>query len=74
MGSHSGGRLREDANPNGDRTNDWFLSLALFFTLGVFFVLRHFINLNLLETNNIYHHKADLEIQVSKLHGIIDIN
>jgi hypothetical protein len=63
VGSRSGGRLGEDANPNGDRTGDRFPSLALFFfTLGVFFVLGRFVDLDLLETNDVYRRKADLEI------------
>lgn len=73
MGSRSGGRLGEDANPNGDRTDDRFLSLALFFTLGVF-VLGRFVDLDLLETNDVYRRKADLEIPVSKLYDMMDIN
>jgi hypothetical protein len=80
VGSRSGGRLGEDANPNGDRTDDWFLSLdrffiiALFFTLGVFFVLGHSVDLDHLETNDIYRLKADLEILVSKLYDMMDIS
>ena len=66
MGSRSGGRLGEDPNPNGDRTNDRVFSLALFFTLGVFFVLGRFVDLDLLETNDVYRRKADLEIAVSE--------
>jgi hypothetical protein len=74
VGSRSGGRLRGDANPNGDRTGDRFLSLALFFTLGVFFVLGLFVHPDLLETNDVYRRKADLEIPVSKLYDMMDIN
>ena len=54
MGSRSGGRLGEDANPNDDRIDDQFLSLALFSTLGIFFVLGRFIDLDLFETNDVY--------------------
>ena len=74
MGSRSGSRLGEDTNPNGDRTDDRFLSLALFFTLGVFFVLGRFVDLDLLETNDVYRRKADLEIPVGKLYDMMDIN
>ena len=80
MGSRSGGRIGENANPNGDRTDDRFLGhafffiLALFFTLGVFFVLGRFVDLGLLETNDVYRRKADLEIPVSKLYNMVDIN
>ncbi len=75
MGSRSGGRLRGDANPNGDRTDDRFLSLnrffifALFFTPGVFFDL-----LDHLETDDVYRRKADLEIPVGKLYDMVNIN
>ena len=71
MGGRSGGRLREDANPNGDRTDDRFLSLALFFTPGVFFILGRFVDLDLFETNDVYRRKADLEIPVSKLYDMM---
>jgi hypothetical protein len=86
MGSRRGGSVGEDANPNGDRTDDRFLSLALFFTiallftpallftLGVFFVLGRFVDLDLLETNDVYRRKADLEIPVSKFYDVIGIN
>jgi hypothetical protein len=92
MGSRSGGSGGEDANPNGNRTDDRFLSLALFFTitlfltltifftlalfftLGVFFVLGRFVDLDLLETNDVYRRKEDLEIPVSKLYDMMDIN
>jgi hypothetical protein len=67
VGSRSGGRLGGDANPNGDRTDNRFLSLALFFTLSVFFILGRFVDLDLLETNDVYRRKVDLEIPVSKL-------
>ena len=73
VGSRSGGRLGKDANPNGDRTNDRFISLALFFTLGVFFVLGRFVNLNLLETNDVYCREVNLKIPVSKLYDMMDI-
>jgi hypothetical protein len=86
MGSRSGGSGGEDANPNGNRTDDRFLGLALFFTialfftlaifftLGVFFVLGRFVDLDLLETNDVYRRKEDLEIAVSKLYDMMDIN
>ena len=80
MGGRSGGSAGEDANPNGDRTDDQFLNLALFFTIalffapGVFFILGRFVDLDLLETNNVYRRKADLEIPVSKLYDMMDIN
>jgi hypothetical protein len=74
MGSRSGGSVGEDTNPNGDRTDDRFLSLALFFAIALFFVLGRFVDLDLLETNNVYCRKADLEIPVSKLYDMMDIN
>ena len=66
MGSSSG-TPREDANPNGDWTDDRFLSL----TLGVF---GRFVDLDLFETDDIYRRKADLEILVSKLYDMTDVN
>jgi hypothetical protein len=78
MGSRSGGNVGEDTNPNGDRTDDRFLSLALFFftitlffvitvifTFALFFVLGRFVDLDLLETNDVYRRKADLESQLA---------
>ncbi len=70
MGSRSGGRLREDANPDGDRTDDRFPNLDRFFVL-VLFILRRFVDRDLLETNNVYRRKADLEILVSKLYDMV---
>jgi hypothetical protein len=76
----SGGRLGEDANPDGDRADGRFLSLdrffilVLFFTLDVFFTLRRFVDPDLLETNNVYRRKEDLEILASKLHDIMGYN
>jgi hypothetical protein len=49
-----------------------FFTLALFFTLGFFFVLGRFFDL--LETNDVYRRKTDLEIPVSKLYDMMDIN
>ena len=66
MGSSSG-TPREDANPNGDWTDDRFLSL----TLGVF---GRFVDLDLFEMDDIYRRKADLEILVSKLYDMTDVN
>jgi IS4 transposase len=80
MGGRSGGSAGEDANPNSDRTDHRFLNLslfvtiALFFTLEVFFVLGRFVDLDLLETNDVYRRKEDLEIPVSKLYDMMDIN
>jgi hypothetical protein len=74
VGSRSGGRLWEDANPNRDRTGDRFLNLTLFFTLGVFFVLGCFVDVDLLETNDVYRRKVDLDIPVGKLCDMMDIN
>lgn len=54
MGSRSGGRLGEDANPNGDGADDRSLNLDRFFVLG------RFVDLDLLETNDVYRRKADL--------------
>jgi len=39
-----------------------------------FFVLGRFVDLDFLETNDIYRRKADLEILVSKLYDMMDIN
>ncbi len=71
MGSRSGGRLGEDANPNGDRSDDGVLIRGLaifsFFTFRVdlfFFILGRFVDFEPLETNDIYRRKADLEIPV----------
>jgi hypothetical protein len=72
-----------DANPNGDRTDDRFLSLDHFFILAffiliffiilvLFFVLWRFVYLDLLETNDVYRRKADLAIPVSKLYDMMD--
>lgn len=74
MGSHSGGRFGEDANPNRDGTEDRFLSQDRFFILALFFVLGLFFDLDLLETNDVYRRKANLEIPVSKLCDMMDIN
>jgi hypothetical protein len=97
MGNRSGGSVGGDANPNGDRTDDRFLRLALFLTLVIFFtlaisstlasfftlaifftldvfVLGRFVDLDLLETNNVYRCKTDLEIPISKLYDMMDIN
>ena len=77
MGSRSRGRIGKDANPDGDRTDDRFLSLdrffvlVRFFTLGFFFILRRFVDPDLLETNDIYRRKEDLEILVSKLYNMM---
>jgi hypothetical protein len=73
VGNRSGGRIGEDASPNGDRTDDRFLSLALFLTLALFF-LGCFVNLDLLKTNDVYRREADLVIPVSKLYDMMDIN
>ena len=78
MGSRSGGRLGEDANPNGNRTGGRFLRLALFFTLLfltlALFALGRFVDLGLLETNDVYRRKEDLKIPVSKLYDVMGIN
>ena len=74
MGSRSGGRLGEDANPNRDGTQDRFLILDRFFILALFFVLGRFVDLDVLETNDIYRRKANLEIPIGKLYDIMDIN
>ena len=64
VGSRSGDRLGEDANPDRDRTDGRFLSLDCFFILVqvLFFILRRFVDPNLLETNDIYRRKADLGV------------
>ena len=66
MGGRSGGRLGEDANPNGDR--NWFLSLFFFLAVGLF------VDINPLETNDVDRRKADLEIPVSRLYDMMNIN
>jgi hypothetical protein len=71
VGSHGRGRLGEDANPNSDITDNRFLSLYCFF-ISIFFVLGCFVNLDHLETNDIYCRKADLEIPVSKFYDTMD--
>ena len=55
MGSRSRDRFGEGTNPNGEWTN----SLHCFF----------FVNLDYLETNNIYRVEVGLEIPVSKLYN-----
>jgi hypothetical protein len=74
MGNCSGGRLGENTNPNRDGTEDRFLSFDHFFILTLFFVLGCFIDLNILEMDDVYHRKANLEIPVSKLYDMMDIN
>ena len=74
MGGRSRGRLGKDTNPDSDGAGNRFLSLTLFFTLGVFFVLGRFVDLDLLETNDVYRRKEDLEIPVSRLYDMMDIN
>ena len=64
MDSRSGGRLGEDANPNRDGTDDWFLSLDRFFVLALF-VLGRFVDLNVLKTNDVYRREANLESQLA---------
>ena len=77
MGSCRGSRLGEDANLEYDRTDDRFFSLdrffilVLFFTLDVFFILRRIVDPDLLETNNVYRRKEDLDILVSKLYNLM---
>ena len=74
MGSCSRGRVGEDTNLDSDRTDDGFIqvSLALFFTIAlftltVFFIFRRFIDVDILEVNDVYCSKTDLEIPVSNL-------
>lgn len=75
MGSCGGGRLREDANPNSDRTDDRFLFLSLCrFFIRIFVFLRRFVDIKLLETNDINCRKANLEILMSKFHDTMDID
>lgn len=62
MGNRGGGSPREDANPDGDATNDGFLGLGLFFFCG------RFVELDLLETDKVYTREENLEILVSKLY------
>lgn len=74
MGSGSGGRLREDTNPNRDGTEDRFLSLDRFFILALIFVVGRFVGVDFLETDDVYRREANLEIPVSKLYDMMDIN
>ena len=74
MGSRSGGGPWEDTNPNRDGTDDRFLSLDRFFILALFFVLERFVDFDVLETNDVYRRKANLEIPVGKLYDMVDIN
>ena len=87
MGSCSGGRLGEDGNPTGDRTDSWFLILVLFalcfilaffVSIEIFFVLGWFVNVStstlLKRTTSMVVFKADLESKVSKPYNMIDIN
>jgi hypothetical protein len=68
VGSGSGGTVRGDANPDGDRTDDRVLSLALFIVLALFIILDIFVLDDLLETNDVDCCKTNLEILVSKLY------
>ena len=74
MGSSRGGRLREDADPNRDGTENRLLGLNRFFILALFFVVGCFVNLDVLETNDVYRRKANLEIPTNKLYDMMDIN
>ena len=74
MGSRSGGGLGEDANPNRDGTEDRFPGPDRFFILALFFDLARFVDLGAPETNDVYRHKANLEIPVSKLYEMMDFN
>jgi hypothetical protein len=65
VSSRSGGRLGEDANPNRDGTEDRSLSLDWFVILG------RFVDLDVLETDDVYSRKTNLEI---KLCDMMDIN
>ena len=63
-----------------EKTNGIINSLAKFTTFhGIhsserIFVLGWFINIDLLESHDVYCCKANLESPVSKLYGMIDIN
>ena len=72
MGSGSGGRPGEDANPHRDGTEDRFLGLDRFFILTLLFILGRFADLDVLETDDVYRRKANLEIPVSKLYDTMD--
>ena len=75
VGSRSGGRLGEDANPNRDGTENRFRGLNRFFILALFFLLGRLVDLDLLGTDDVYCRKSNLEIPVSKLYDITtDIN
>ena len=65
MGSRSGGRLGEDTNPNRDETENRFRRLIL-----ALFLLGRFVDLDLLETNDVYGRKVNLDIRVSELYDI----
>jgi hypothetical protein len=68
VGSRSGGRLGEDPNPNRDGTENRLLSLDRFFVLG------RFVDLDVLEKNDAYRRKADLEIQLGKIYDMMGID
>lgn len=68
MGSSNGGRLREDTNPNSNRTDDRFFSFSRFFIS----ILGRFVDLNRLETDNVYCCKVDLKIPVSIFYNMTD--
>ena len=72
MSSSGSGRVVEDANPNREGTEDRFLSLDRFFILALIFVLLRFDNLDLLETDDVYRRKVNLEILFSKLELLYD--
>ena len=73
MSSRSSGRLGGDTNPNCDGTEDRFLGLDCFSTFALF-ILGCFVNLDILETNNVYRCKANLKIPVGKFYDMMDIN
>jgi len=52
----------------------FFFTLAFFFVLTLFFVLGRIVEPDLLETNDVYCRKEDLETPVNKLYDMMDIN
>ena len=71
MGNLGRGRLGKDANPDDDRTNNGFVRLCRFF-ISASFILKWFVSLNHLKTNNVNCCKADLEIPVSRFYNTMN--
>ena len=68
MGSRNAGGFGEDPDPNCNRPDRGPVSWSLLFVLG------RFVELENLETNDVYRCKEDLKIPVSKPYDMMDIN